>query len=78
MAAKPVRPAIVGDRVILMWERNFRPLDLVGWVLNINEDIIRISSSADDDGRPDTPSHPLPTDWWRTTKPLSEVSVIPC
>jgi hypothetical protein len=68
---QPRPPFKVGDRVIILQRPESRGVDLSGWILNITEGNIRIGADRNDDGRPFPPS-----DWWRGTFPLSEVTVV--
>lgn len=68
---RPKKVAKRGDRVMVV---NLRTdSELVGWVINVMESGIRISSEQADDGRPD----PL-FDWIRSSHLFSEVQVLVC
>jgi hypothetical protein len=68
---QPRPPFKVGDRVIILQRPESPGVDLSGWILNLTEGTIRIGANQDDDGRPFPPS-----DWWRKTFHLSEVTVV--
>lgn len=67
----PTRTPKVGDHVVIVWEQNGKDEELNGWVLNSDDNKIRIAATKDDDGRPDT-------DWMRATFYPSEVTVVFC
>ena len=68
--APQVKPAPrIGERVAVLSGCDNQDRELVGWVLNLPDDKIRIAANQHDDGRPGST-------WWRRTFLQSEVTVI--
>lgn len=68
---RPRKVPKIRDRVMVV--DRITGEELVGYVLNITKHSIRISSQKEDDGGP------FPNfDWIRSSRPLSEVQVLPC